>query len=456
MQPVNDDMDNLFRQAAEHYPLSSHGADFGKVLQQLGTGGTPPPPEKKRRRFLWLLLLLVPIPFIYEHRHSASIGTKNTGDQQTISITKTNTSTTPGTSPSNTIASNPNPLTGNNTTGTNSNTSSLTTTQNTSPQPGNTTNTTQGVKTAGTSTTNGKTIAGKQDYRSKISIEKSVNVSVYSSAIANRNIDNKNQQKGTNTNVSSGKEAGTNLPVAIDENGIATSQPNPTTATPFLADSSYTADSAARAIARQADTSKQAVAQAQKAMDSTIATTKKKNEKNSRKPNNYFYVGAVAGTDISTVKSADTHGLGYNIGFVAGYRLGKHLGIESGLIWNYKKYYADGQYVSTEKLGLLTHTMVLNIDGSCGMLEIPLSVQYHFGNTGGSHFYAAAGLSSYLMKKEEYYYLYKRYNTQYYAEKEYKNSTQNWFSVLQLGAGYQIQLGKKSTLRFEPYVKLPM
>jgi putative salt-induced outer membrane protein YdiY len=90
------------------------------------------------------------------------------------------------------------------------------------------------------------------------------------------------------------------------------------------------------------------------------------------------------------------------------------------------------------------------------MIEIPITVQYHFGKVNSSHWYAAAGVSSYLMKKEEYYYLSKYYATQYYAEKEYKNSIQNWFSVLQIGAGYQLQLGKKSTLRFEPYIKLPM
>jgi hypothetical protein len=59
MQYVNDDMDELYRRAAEGYPLNTGGADWNKIqtaLKDPHSGGE----EKKsnNRKFLWLFLLL--------------------------------------------------------------------------------------------------------------------------------------------------------------------------------------------------------------------------------------------------------------------------------------------------------------------------------------------------------------------------------------------------------------
>src|SRR5215204_1792576 len=61
MQYVNDDMDELFRRAAENYPLDTKGANWDKVLSALQDQNINTAiPEKKKNngRFLWLLLLL--------------------------------------------------------------------------------------------------------------------------------------------------------------------------------------------------------------------------------------------------------------------------------------------------------------------------------------------------------------------------------------------------------------
>src|SRR5574337_856772 len=62
MQYVNDDMDELFRRAAENYPLDTKGADWSKVVAALqGEAQEKTIPEKKKNkngRLLWLLLLL--------------------------------------------------------------------------------------------------------------------------------------------------------------------------------------------------------------------------------------------------------------------------------------------------------------------------------------------------------------------------------------------------------------
>ena len=60
MQEANDNMDELFRRAAENYPLDTSSKDWNKVALALQSEQDIAPPVKKEHRgkFLWLLLLL--------------------------------------------------------------------------------------------------------------------------------------------------------------------------------------------------------------------------------------------------------------------------------------------------------------------------------------------------------------------------------------------------------------
>ncbi len=61
---VNDDMDELFRRAADNYPLKTDSAEWKKVSDHLPVNNltTPDPtPDTKNRYWLLLLLLLIPI-----------------------------------------------------------------------------------------------------------------------------------------------------------------------------------------------------------------------------------------------------------------------------------------------------------------------------------------------------------------------------------------------------------
>src|SRR5688572_3401469 len=69
MQSVNNDMDDLFRRAAEDYPLQTNGADWNKVMQGLeaGTGKHMPKSTLKYKSFLWIaaaFLLLICTTYI--------------------------------------------------------------------------------------------------------------------------------------------------------------------------------------------------------------------------------------------------------------------------------------------------------------------------------------------------------------------------------------------------------
>src|SRR5215203_3841258 len=61
MQFVNDDMDDLYRQAAEEYPLKTDGGDWNKVLEKIQAGGKGQIPVKRDWSRYLLLLVLIPL-----------------------------------------------------------------------------------------------------------------------------------------------------------------------------------------------------------------------------------------------------------------------------------------------------------------------------------------------------------------------------------------------------------
>ena len=48
-----------------------------------------------------------------------------------------------------------------------------------------------------------------------------------------------------------------------------------------------------------------------------------------------------------------------------------------------------------------------SVNANCKVYEIPLTLSYNFGKVKNHNWFASAGLSSYLMKKESYVYFYK-------------------------------------------------
>lgn len=60
------------------------------------------------------------------------------------------------------------------------------------------------------------------------------------------------------------------------------------------------------------------------------------------------------------------------------------------------------------------------------------------------------------MKNEDYSYMVNQNNVQYQYKKEYKNSSSDWFSILNFSIGYEKKLHRVGSFRFEPYLKLPL
>src|SRR5690242_254884 len=85
MQYVNDDMDELFRRAAENYPLDTGNANWNKVWAALQHPEEQPveKPDRKRR-FFWLFALL-PLTAVgyYFLQHSPAAQKETVAHQKT-------------------------------------------------------------------------------------------------------------------------------------------------------------------------------------------------------------------------------------------------------------------------------------------------------------------------------------------------------------------------------------
>lgn len=174
--------------------------------------------------------------------------------------------------------------------------------------------------------------------------------------------------------------------------------------------------------------------------------------------NKRFYAGIIGGLDITTVKLQKVKGIGYDIGLLAGYEINRRWSVEAGLLSSEKAYYTKGQYLGKAQAYMPYGSKIIDAEGDCRMLELPLTIRYRVTEGKKGSWVASAGVSSYFMKREDYNYTVWNQSTgQEEQRNRYYNSNSNHLgAAVQLSAAYQHSLGKNTTWRFEPYVKVPV
>ena len=169
-----------------------------------------------------------------------------------------------------------------------------------------------------------------------------------------------------------------------------------------------------------------------------------------------FSVGVAAGPDFSTVNLQKIKNIGYTFELITAYRFTKHWSVESGVNFVKKNYYSTGKYFNKEASTISTDEKIISINGSCTMYEVPLNIKYDFDQHKKGGFFAVAGISSYLMKKESYNYIADHLGNIHKEDMYYKNPGNNLFSILNISGGYELKLNRANQLRIEPYLKVPL
>jgi hypothetical protein len=192
-----------------------------------------------------------------------------------------------------------------------------------------------------------------------------------------------------------------------------------------------------------------------KPQDAAKADAKKPAKKiNTAQGGNGFSFYVSAGPDVSKAGGSKTGRTTIVYGAGVGYTLNRFT-LRTGLYVAKKIYWANA---NDYKLAYTPSPTVkfIGADANCDVLEIPVKLGYDFGFTRKGNWFASAGLSSYLMKKEKYVYTYKTATGSYPWRYETKNENKHYFSVLDLSAGYSRQINRKVSLTAEPYVEIPM
>ncbi|GAA4338204.1 outer membrane beta-barrel protein [Flaviaesturariibacter amylovorans] len=482
MQFVNDDMDDVFRRAGSEFPLNTGGADWSKVARalELPEEATAPPRRRRDRRYLWLLLLLLPLPWV-----CWSDGDKD--NQDTTASTGTPGAAHPP--PAAAGAPTPDPATkpnegGNATTVV---TPAQTATPNGSPGGPATANTGQnrnaagiddaaavptGAQHSGAITIAGNS-AGHKGHAKPTPAGARTARKGTAAAGANKNTNPDgslpSQQRVASGNAGKRARRQPATPGAARKNDVRNTTvtafadaPGGGTVAPATDLSAAPGARTGSGAAALAD-STAAAAAPQKAIGSKdpdtsaaapVAPAPRKADA-AGKPKR-FYIAALAGAGATTVKGQEVKRIGTEWGGVLGYRIGRRWSVEAGVFATRKHYYSSGEHLTNPKVYRPAGTEITRVEGDCRMLEIPLSLRYSFGRR--QQWFATAGVSSFLMKQEDYEYEYLHQSTgyTYIYPWTYYNATRDWMSVMQLSLGYQLSLKRGFGVRVEPYVQLPL
>jgi len=167
-----------------------------------------------------------------------------------------------------------------------------------------------------------------------------------------------------------------------------------------------------------------------------------------------FFISA--GPDISKAENSKAGKITMSWGVGVAYALNRFT-IKVGVFTANKIYWAgpdDYKLSYTPPASL----KFMGADANCRVIEIPVKLSYNFTVGDRGSWFAAAGLSSYLMKREDYLYEYKSNATgnSYYHSYQTKNENKHYFSVINLSGGYTYRLSKTISLSAEPYVEVPV
>jgi Outer membrane protein beta-barrel domain len=443
MEHLENDMDDLFQKAGELYPLKTTGSDWDAVAGKLQNEGTREvhdltgPAAIRNRRKTWLLLLLL-IPMgigVYyfsgnmNREHQKAVSAKplsGSVDQNKINPVIPDNHSVPATTAENIKADH-------NKTAASDESQSI---------PGKKNDSEDGSMKSTLSNINKGLVdaagGGKQLTSNHMPDAQKQITPAGNKTKSGLNSNNDVQGSIETEAIVAGKSANTTSPSANESVPKAAATAIP----PAVAIQNETA-AVTKNNTDKTDSSKKTSPVSSQANKKTNTVSKKSKG---------FYVGLFAGPDVSTVKFQSVNKVGISVGALIGYRFNNRLSVETGVIWDKKYYYSNGEYYKKDGGAPLPPTTTLN--GNCSMFEIPVDIRFDFA-TGKNHgFFAKAGLSSYLMTSENY-----TFNSNYPPyNRSFKNDTlrNNIFSILQISGGYERAISDKTKMRVEPYVKIPL
>jgi hypothetical protein len=170
-----------------------------------------------------------------------------------------------------------------------------------------------------------------------------------------------------------------------------------------------------------------------------------------------FRLGLVAAPELSTVRTSRLSPPGPSVGVQLDYQLARRWRLSTAFLYSVKRYTAAGADYTVPYT--MPHGWVItDVDAVCRIIDIPLNLRYDLWQRPRHQVFVSAGLSSLLMKREQYTYdyglVYGKPVPSYTFD--VSNGSQHLLKVLNLSVGYERLLGQRWSVQAEPFVKLPL
>jgi Outer membrane protein beta-barrel domain len=431
MEPLNNDMDDLFRKAGDQYPLKISESDWDGVLGRLrddGMGDSNTTPliktggDRKKRR--WLLLFFIPLVlgstvyfFTANKPSSGSLSTSNNKGHADISLKKDLTD-------------------------------KLKEGKNALPEKSS-----EDISLSGQSSLSAG-LSGSQKTNG-LSSAISVSTNKYQGKIHGEFQPNEGPQLQKNL---------MNHPGGTKDSKLSVSNNNYTDLSSLLSQSfkEPVAKSVSLTVYVPVEnvsvfgTAFTAASSKTFSLKTGTPESVKMHKSNKFLSNRGLYLGILAGPDISSVDFQSIKQPGFSVGILLGYRFNQRLSVETGLLWDKKYYYSNGSYFDKSNTSIPSNESIKDLNGYCNMFEIPVALRYDFVDNKKHGYFVKAGLSSYLMTKEAYMINAQSTGWSGSYSYSYNSSTKNILSIVQVSAGYEYAISGKTKVRIEPYLKIPL
>ena len=502
MQYLNEDMDDLFRKAAEDYPLKADQGNWDIVAKKMAAIAPEEAPvvlpQKRKKRFIfwWLLLLLIPAIVLFYNGHHW-LGEKGSEEMANAGVTKkqsstTNSSVTVQPHLKNSVEAGATVVSGQG--ALQPKASGLKTDQIKDPLKGDATGQSgkgeQSSKPLSGNQVQHTNVAMGQDKVNKAAIKPTCptvkaplisNASLNKSAPISKSLSINNkiiakkkhnliyQPSVTHSSHTAGEIGSDELgnPIVsseqtkmVREKDISLVHVNETDEKKksFSSDSSHyliadVNDKVQSSVSSDQHEEKQAV----KKVTPLVQTSAKDKQSKIVQREKGLFLGVVGGLDASSVKTKPLQ-YGYNLGVSVRYQFSRLFSIESGVIWTHKKYSSEGEYFKKEHTNLPAYANLEDVYGYCNMFDIPINLQLNFFCHNKSSLFTSAGLSSYFMVKENYTAEAVNWGrTYYYAlDSSYRRPQAQLFCMFNWSVGYEYRLRRNRKIYIEPYLKLPL
>ncbi len=210
-------------------------------------------------------------------------------------------------------------------------------------------------------------------------------------------------------------------------------------------------------IFSQASDDSNKIVSSSKTIDSAFFKSPKTEEKNIVKTSSTkgIYAGLLYSFD-NTSERKERHnekGESFGISFLIGYKFSDKIALESGLSFQNREYYSNGNNFNKSILGATGN--ITTIESENSFFELPINIRYNFFNQKKFSLFSCAGTSSFFINKEKYEYEQENGGVYTKDQIEFSSTTTNIFATINFSVGCEYHFKTLGSLRLQPYYNLP-